>query len=351
MTGFSGTFVIAWSQTTTNGVRAADLAELSVGASWTWTGKPVRIDGPGNALVLDDAIGAAELRRRAAKTVRRLVGQATMPRTDTDPDDDDGPVDAGFTVTDGRRTYQITVIKLQDAMRPLLMFVGEAPPGDQETWIVSSTIEAGAAPFHRDHGAGVICFAAGTLIDCESGQKRVEDIWPGDKVQTKDDGLQEVLWTGSKRMSGARLYAMPELRPIRIAAGALGLDRPQPDLLVSPQHRVLVQGKQAELLFNTPEVLVAAEDLVNDDTVLVDYEIREISYYHVMTERHQVVFANGVETESFHPANTLLSSVEENQLQALLEIEPGLLDDPHSYGEYARRNLSRSDAAILSYGT
>ena len=44
-------------------------------------------------------------------------------------------------------------------------------------------------------------------------------------------------------MTGARLYAMPHLRPIRFRAGALGQGRPEDDLLVSPQHRMLVQGR------------------------------------------------------------------------------------------------------------
>ena len=73
-TGSRGTFVISWSQTETDGVPGAPLDMLTVGAAWRWTGVPVRVDGPQNVLVLEQAEGAADLRRRAARMVRRLIG-------------------------------------------------------------------------------------------------------------------------------------------------------------------------------------------------------------------------------------------------------------------------------------
>lgn len=349
MTGFQGTFVISWSQTETDGVRAAPVDLLNVGATWKWTGEAVRIDGRHDVLVLDDAIGAAELRKRAAKRVRALLrGAVDFDKVGGDielPEE----FEVGFVVTDGRRTYPVTVLRLAHSATPILMFTGEAPPKETDLWVVSTTLEAGTAPLHRDHGAGVICFAQNTAIMMEGGSKRIEDIVPGDRIQTKDDGFQEILWIGKKHMSGARLYAMPELRPIRVRAGALCEGEPEEDLLVSPQHRLLVRGKTAELLFNTPEVLVAAEDLVNDHSILVDYEARDVTYFHLMTERHQVVWANGVETESFHPANTMLQSLEAAQRENLFSLRPELSKDPHAYGDYARRNLSRSEAALLQH--
>jgi len=349
MAGFRGTFVISWGQTETDGVRAAPVDTLNVGVTWKWTGQAVRIDGRNDVMVLDDAIGVAELRKRAAKTVRALMGGAIEFKTQRTETEEVDEFDIGFVVTDGRRTFPVTLVRVQPDVRPILMFTGEAPPKDTDLWVVGTTLEAGTTPLHRDHGAGVICFAQNTLIMMEGGSKRIEEIVPGDRIQTKDDGFQEILWVGNRHMSGARLYAMPELRPIRVRAGALNDGEPEEDLLVSPQHRLLLRGKTAELLFNTPEVLVAAEDLVNDTSILVDYEARDVTYTHLMTQRHQIVWANGVETESFHPANTLLQSVDETQREKLYSLRPDLQDDPHAYGDYARRNLSRSDAALLQH--
>ena len=210
--------------------------------------------------------------------------------------------------------------------------------------------------FDRRHGGtagraagGVICFTPGTRLVTPDGPRLIQDLRSGDLIQTRDNGAQPVLWTGHRRMSGARLYAMPHLRPIRFRANAMGPHRPDADLLVSPQHRLLVKGAAAQALFNTSEVLVAAENLINDDSIMVDYTLREVTYVHVLLERHNVIWANGLETESFHPANTSLDMVEPVQREGLLSLFPDLADNPHGYGDYARRNLSASEAAIMQY--
>ena len=74
-----------------------------------------------------------------------------------------------------------------------------------------------------------------------------------------------------------------------------------------------------------------------------------MTYVHLLLPCHEVLRANGVETESFHPANTELSTLEDADQMRLLDRLPGLKFDPHSYGNYARRNLSASEAAILSH--
>ena len=142
---------------------------------------------------------------------------------------------------------------------------------------------------------------------------------------------------------------MPHLRPIRFRSGALGIDRPDEDLLVSPQHRMLVKGAAAQSLFHADEVLVAAEDLLNDGSICIDRNLREVTYVHVLMERHQIVWANGLETESFHPSNSALETVDPGQREGLLNILPALADDPFSYGDFARRNLTPSEAAILRH--
>ena len=68
-----------------------------------------------------------------------------------------------------------------------------------------------------------------------------------------------------------------------------------------------------------------------------------------MLERHNVIWANGLETESFHPSNTELDTVDPVQREVLLRLKPEIRDNPHAYGDYARRNLSRSEAAILRH--
>ncbi|EEW24689.1 Hint domain-containing protein, partial [Rhodobacter ferrooxidans] len=196
---------------------------------------------------------------------------------------------------------------------------------------------------------GVICFTPDTRISTPDGFCLIQHLRPGMQILTKDNGPQEVLWAGQRRMSGARLHAMPHLRPIRFRTGALGVGRPEDELVVSPQHRMLVQGAAAQALFNVSEVLVTAEDLVNDHSIMVDRQLREVTYVHILLEAHQIVWANGLETESFHPANTALETIEPSQRAALLGMLPHIAQNPYSYGDHARRNLTASEAAILRH--
>lgn len=145
------------------------------------------------------------------------------------------------------------------------------------------------------------------------------------------------------------MFVMPHLRPIRLRVGALGIDRPDAELLVSPEHRMLLRGAVAQSLFNTNEVLIAARDLVNDSTITVDLTSREVTYYHLLLPSHQIVWANGIETESFHPANASLSALTDGDRRRLLRHMPGLDADPYRYGSFARRNLNRTEAALMMY--
>ena len=351
-TGSLGTFVISWSQTEVDGLKAASPDLLSVGAAWRWTGTAVRVDGPQGLLLLEGAEGAADIRKRAARMVRRLVGVAvgTEPGPDASVSDfiPEMP-EQGFIVTDGHQSFTVTIIPVPDTGARLLMLVGDLPPSDQDLWVVRSSIDRTHSGVGARVAGGVICFTPETRLSTPDGPRQIRDIRPGDLIQTRDNGAQPVLWTGHRRMSGARLYAMPHLRPIRFRAGALGIGRPEDDLLVSPQHRMLIKGAAAQALFNTPEVLVAAEDLINDGSIMVDHMLREVTYVHILLESHNIVWANGLQTESFHPSNTALDTVEEGQRAGLLNILPGIEANPHAYGDYARRNISASEAAILRH--
>lgn len=350
ITGSQGTFVISWEQTEVDGLTAAPRGSLGVGASWRWSGEALRVDGPQELLSLHDPAGEADFRSRAGRKARRLIRQAlpsaSAARQRALPESEPA-FQLGFDVTDGFRAYSVSVVEPGAGHGALLMFSGPLPPVDTDLWVVR--VQTEAAEFNRlsDQPTGVICFTPGTRIRTDRGDVAVDEIDEGDRIQTKDNGLQQVLWKGEKRISGARLYAMPELRPIRLRSGALGLERPDEDLIVSPSHRLLMQGAKARALFNTDEVLIRARDLVDDRYVVRDLTLASVTYVHLFLPHHEVVFANGLETESFHPAGEALDSVEPWQRERLVRMWPELDSDPMAYGDYARRALSRAEAAIL----
>ena len=355
-TGFRGTFVISWSQTEIDGLEAAPVLALEVGSAWAWHGDVIRVDGPTDVLRLDRADEAEQLRKRAARMVHRLIGAAldetgyVPPKTMAELDDTP-LMDNSFIVTDGACSYTITMIDVGRGRQPLLMFIDEMPPRNTDLWVVRHTLGLRPLPSAVRSGAdaGVICFTPGTRIRTPGGLALIEDLREGDLIQTKDNGAQPIEWIGCRHMTGARFHAMPHLRPVRFRAGALGHMIPDGGLVVSPEHRILLGGAKARELFCTDEVLVAAKDLVNDSTVTVDTGLRGMTYIHVMLDRHQVMWANGVETESFHPASAPLDVLAGTDRERLLAAYPDLAFDPHTYGGFARRNLSTSEAAILQH--
>ncbi|MBV1869210.1 MAG: Hint domain-containing protein [Marinosulfonomonas sp.] len=348
-TGFRGTFVISWSQTEIDGLTGAPIGAMAVGATWNWSGHAVRVDDPRDILVLERSGADVDLHSRAAEQVRRLLGNPDIfEQQSEDPDPALTLFGSGFCLTDGLKSYEATIIESPETTEPMLLFVGAMPPAGCDLWVLEMNTQK-VAVHGAEQSGGVICFVPGTLIATSDGPKLVQDLCQGDTVSTKDSGDQEIQWIGRRRISGARLAAMPQFRPVRIKANFFGARQPAPDLIVSPGHRILLKGRSAQVLFNTPEVLVCARDLINDQTVRVENNMRELCYIHLMLKEHQVIWANGVECDSFHPANASLEHLDSAQRWALNQVAPTISDDPFSYGDFARRNLTQAEAAILAY--
>ncbi len=175
-----------------------------------------------------------------------------------------------------------------------------------------------------DNVSFVVCFTAGTLIDTPGGPRPVEDLRPGDLVSTLDNGPQPVRWVGHRTVTRAEMLRDPRLRPVTIATGAFGRSRPLRDLTVSRQHRILWTGWASALYFAEPEVLVPAHKLVNGRTVRLTLPRGDVTYVHFLCDRHEIVTAEGLATESFFPTQLSLGGVEAKARAELLLIFPEL---------------------------
>jgi hypothetical protein len=347
-TGFRGAFVISWAQTWIDGYPAEDQEDLVEGMGWSWHGRALPLEGDGAALVLTASRDHEELRSRAARVVRKMLQRPAPGPAELAAEEADPVFRGAFVVSDGKRFFTIVPILLEDGAAPILLFAGDMPPPDRDLTIVHcSDRTLRTTPSERP---SVICFTPGTRLRTDRGETPIEDLGPGDRLLTRDSGPQDVLWSGHRRMSGARLFAMPDQRPIRMRHGALGVDRPDADLVVSPEHRVLVTGAAARDLWGEPEVLVRAADLVGDRFVTVDHSLRETWYIHLMLDRHEVIWANGLEVETFHPGFMGLEHLTGGQRQLLFDRRPELSRNADLYGAPARRMVSRAEAAILLGG-
>jgi hypothetical protein len=156
---------------------------------------------------------------------------------------------------------------------------------------------------------GVVCFAAGTGIATARGHVAVEALRVDDLVQTMDNGFQPIRWIGARRLSAADLLARPELTPIRIAPEPFGLRSDTCNLLVSPQHRLLVASKIAQRMFGETEILMPAKKLLGLKGVEIAKDKTEVAYYHLLFDRHEIVFANGFPAESLYLGQQALKTM------------------------------------------
>lgn len=346
-TGYRGTFVVSWGQTELDGLPDPHIGDLAIGATWSWRGPARRIDGPNDVLLLDQSDDVLRIRRHASRVAQRLV-TAALERSPVTrvPEAGDPLLSSGFALTDGLRCYAASLVEVPDKPR-LLVFVDQVPPEGVDLWVTH--IVQPEPRIHRlgDAVPAVICFTPETQLATPSGRRRLADLRPGDHVDTLDNGPQPIQWIGTRRISGARLVAMPRLRPVRIRGGALGLDIPDEDLVVSPDHRLLMRGPQIKDVYGEDEALVTARDLVDGRHVLRDRQGGHVTYVHVLLDAHQIVIANGLPTESFHPATMPLDALGRHQREALFSVCPDLIPDGSNFGAFARRMLSSADAAIL----
>lgn len=175
--------------------------------------------------------------------------------------------------------------------------------------ITTTMAQVGFNPDIKDVVIPPPCFAIGTLIDTDRGEVAIEDLRAGDRVWTRDEGYRAITWIGGRRLDAAMLAAWPKLRPIRIAAGALGAGTPRRDLVVSPQHRILVRSAIAGRMFGDEEVLVGARHLVGLPGIAVAEDLTEVEYRHFLLGTHAVVRSNGAETESLLPGPEAMAGI------------------------------------------
>ncbi len=183
------------------------------------------------------------------------------------------------------------------------------------------------------------CFTAGTMIMTDQGERPVESLKPGDLVETLDHGLQPVRWIGCSLTDATAKHA-----PVVIRANALGNDR---ELRVSPQHRILIEGWQAELHFGQRQVLVPAKHLINGKTIFQE-PAGKVDYYHLMFDHHEIIWSDGLLSESFFPGDHILMQ-DRAVLAELLALFPELRTGKDSrFEQTARTTLKNREAAVIS---
>ncbi|KAA9009173.1 Hint domain-containing protein [Histidinibacterium aquaticum] len=192
------------------------------------------------------------------------------------------------------------------------------------------------------------CFTPGTAIATPRGEVLVEDLKVGDRVITRDNGIQEIRWLGHKTMSGTDFVRDAHLKPVLITAGSLGHGLPERDMLVSPNHRVLVASDRTQLYFDETEVLASAKHLVGKPGIH-RLDTLSTTYIHFMFDRHEVVLSNGAWTESFQPGDWSLKGIDTDQRAEIFALFPELREARGLEGyTAARKVLKKHEARLLA---
>lgn len=184
----------------------------------------------------------------------------------------------------------------------------------------------------------VPCFASGTLIRTPTGLVPVEDLLAGQLVWTHANPNAVVRWVGAAEVDGTGALA-----PVAFEPDSIGNTR---RLVVSPQHRILMDDLRAEMLFGTRSVFVAAKHLVGMAGVS-RAPCRRITYRHFMFDRHAVVESDGALTESFFPGAAALSSLDRLVRDEIYTLFPELADAPECYGRMAHPCLAEFEVMAM----
>ena len=140
----------------------------------------------------------------------------------------------------------------------------------------------------------VVCFLAGSMIRTSEGDVAVEDIQIGDQLVTFDwkhnkEVTHPVVWVGKAH---AKVRAgLPDDEagyPVRVLKDAVADGVPYKDMLITAEHCLFFEGK-----------FVPVRMLVNGVSIFYDKSITSYDYYHVETDQHSVITADGMLTESY----------------------------------------------------
>ena len=131
------------------------------------------------------------------------------------------------------------------------------------------------------------CFATGTRLLAEGGARAVETLRAGERLATASGRLAAIRWVGFRRLDLRRHASPHDVMPVRVSAGALGEGLPLADLVLSPDHAVMIDG-----------ALVPVRYLVNGTSIRQETR-GQVTYWHVELDRHDVVLAEGAACESY----------------------------------------------------
>ena len=232
--------------------------------------------------------------------------------------------------------------RAEDALprRPALMRKFEIASLRPDLSINFSQHVAPAAPLFEECASA---FARGTLIETVRGPVAVEDLIPGDYIQTAL-GPEPITWIGSTSYVPGRADDATSLtRLTRVTADAVGLGRPPMDLLLGPAARMMVHHAKLQTLLGQDAVLAPVAEYTDGDRFLDITPAGTVQLYHLMVRRHTTIQVGGIEIETFHPGNSASQQLGHKTRELFMSMFPNL----ETLGDFGETCATRTSREVI----
>lgn len=203
------------------------------------------------------------------------------------------------------------------------------------------------APAHPGFEASCGAFAHGTLIATDSGPVAIEDLLPGTMIQTRDADFQRLDWIGSitlvphtsdTRVAPAKLT--------RITENSVGLGKPERDIVFGPHARILRRNPVCQSLFGTDAAFAPVNAFIDGVSIIEVAPVSPVRVFHLGLDGQHVIFANGLEVESFHPGRSDATGVPPMLMSLFFEMFPWI-NNLNDFGQMRVPRLSGDDIRAL----
>jgi hypothetical protein len=180
------------------------------------------------------------------------------------------------------------------------------------------------APAHPAFEGAFAAIARGTILATEEGPVAIEDLLPGMKVETRDAGFQPLMWIGSTILGPNQPLSDFPARLFRVPVDSFGPSRPMPDLMLAPHSRLLHRSAKMRELFGYDSALTPIPAFEDGYSVIRVAPASPVTVYHLAFRDHQILRANGLEIESFHPGPDITRQIGGDSLRSFMSFFPHL---------------------------
>lgn len=186
----------------------------------------------------------------------------------------------------------------------------------------------------------LVCFTRGSNILTAFGDVPIEHLKVGDLIHTVDHGLQPVRWIGGREVTRAKMTVAPHSKPVCIRKNAFGPYLPAQDIWVSQNHKIMIDSEDSQSLFDFSTAFASAKSLVDGRSIVQEERDHDTFYIHLLFDEHQVIYVDGLPSESFFPCPGSLMSLTPEDRRQVFDLLPNLEHHPLSYGSAARDTLT-----------